>query len=913
MSVFTNPAADARRRRRPLLVAILAIGALGFVPVAPTPAGAAGGGTVDLTDAAPAAFSVNPNVEMVTVTGAPALTPLTLVETATSERLVTVYTDELGQLVIPFVPNDYLVHDPRDGILPTNLGTNLRPGSYRLVSEGIPGEPFAGPLEASEPFTVLAIDDVPDVALYDNQVLPSVPAIVTGGVADGHTDEEGYGYLEVRDGTLLSVNVRTPDSRLYGPGPYPTVVQYSGYAPSRPGTPSGADAGGVLANALGFAYVGVNVRGSGCSGGTFDVFNAAQAADGYDAVETIARQPWVKNNRVAMMGISYSGITQLHVGATNPPSLAAITPVSVIEDAWYQQWPGGLYNSGFTKNWLASRDDDALGGAEWVQDRVAAGDTTCETNRLIRSQNIPFEEFARSLEQRPLDADARRISNLAPEIDVPVYLTGAWQDEQTGAQFASMLDDFDAVPSGQTKFTMFNGAHNDGFSPLMFSRWYEFLAFYLDETVPQVHPLVVLGAPSLFEDMFGAAGLGFEPDRFRDPATGTPVYGDYAGSLAAYEAEPEVRVLFESGASPDFPAAPQVPRERFDMQFPSWPPPAATIERLYFGADGTLTSSPAAVTGTDRFSHDAAVLGTSYREGSLLGGSSESTWKTTADGLGLAYETAPLTENMVVAGPGYVDLWFQSTGTDAPLEIVLSEVYADEDPTDDVSPGELRVQHGLLRPGYPTLDPARSEGAQVDHLYYAPDYHPLVPGEWRNIQVPLYAVAHPFRAGSRLRIEVNTAGGDAPAWSFESPDYGATTHDVGWGGLRPSSLVLSVLPDEDGYRIPNEFAAQEDHPTCDWLRSQPCRSYRRLVNETVSVEDPPPTTTTTSASTSTTTPGATSTTTLDPTTPTGPPSTVDPPEPGALPSATTPPVVVPAYIPEAPAARSVPGTPDFTG
>src|SRR5689334_11295660 len=54
----------------------------------------------------------------------------------------------------------------------------------------------------------------PDQSFYDAQTLGS-----------------GFGYLTARDGTTLSVNVVLPP----GPGPYPTVVEYSGYDPSNPG------------------------------------------------------------------------------------------------------------------------------------------------------------------------------------------------------------------------------------------------------------------------------------------------------------------------------------------------------------------------------------------------------------------------------------------------------------------------------------------------------------------------------------------------------------------------------------------------------------------------------------------------------------------------------------------------------
>jgi len=632
---------------------------------------------------------------------------------------------------------------------------------------------------------------------------------------------------------------------------------------------------------LGFAYVGVNIRGSGCSGGVFDTFNAAQAADGYDVIETVARQPWAEHGKVGMIGISYSGITQLYVGATAPPSLAAITPLSVIEDPWYQQWPGGIYNAGFTKQWLAQRDDEAAGGAPWVRDRVLGGDADCISNLRIRSQNIPFEEFARSLERRPADAAARNLSTQVRDIEAPVFLTGAWQDEQTGSRFGLLLDDFDAVGAGKTKVTVFNGHHPDGFSPLVMSRWFEFLSFYVDRTVPRINPIIRLGAPQVLEDTFGVPGLGFEPDRFLQPDGVTPIHGSYAGALAAYEAESPVRALFEVGASPDFPASPGAHRQRFEMAFPSWPPPDATARTFFLGSDGALVDDAPADLGIDRFAFDSDVLATHYFVSGDHGGRQVTNdWKVTPDGLGLAYETAPLAEDLVVAGEGYVDLWVRSTGTDAPLEVVLSEVYED---ADGIDVEEVRVQNGLLRAGYRTLDPDRTNGLQIDHLYGADDYQPIPAGEFVNVKVPLYSVAHPFRAGSRLRIEINTPGGDSALWDFESSDYGATDHDVAHGATMASSIVLPVLPDADGRTIPDAFDAQATRPACDSLRGQPCRLHQPMVNQTVPVP-PPPTTTTTAP------PEPTTTTTAPPeptTTTTAPPDEPDPiavePAPVALP------------------------------
>ena len=124
----------------------------------------------------------------------------------------------------------------------------------------------------------------------------------------------GYGYLTTRDGTKLAIDVHLP-----GPanqGPYPTLVEYSGYGYADPSGPQSSIQ--PIAQILGFAVVDVNMRGTGCSGGAFDYFERLQSLDGYDVVETVARQPWVLHGKVGMMGVSYGGISQLFVGQTQP-------------------------------------------------------------------------------------------------------------------------------------------------------------------------------------------------------------------------------------------------------------------------------------------------------------------------------------------------------------------------------------------------------------------------------------------------------------------------------------------------------------------------------------------------------------------------------------------------------------------
>ncbi|HYD50086.1 MAG TPA: CocE/NonD family hydrolase, partial [Terriglobales bacterium] len=293
--------------------------------------------------------------------------------------------------------------------------------------------------ETSAPLTVRTADDVPPTSFYQSQRV-----------------SQGYGYLRTRDGTLLAINVLLP-----GPaseGPYPTVVEYSGYDPANPNAPQPSS---LIASNIGYAVVGVNMRGTGCSGGVFDYFETLQSTDGYDVIETIAAQPWVKFGQVGMVGLSYPGITQLFVAQMQPPHLAAIAPLSVIADIGQGVlYPGGILNNGFAVEWAAGRQNDARpGGQFWSQERMDAGDQVCIDNQRLRAQTV---DILQRVEDTPF-YDPPVVDPLSPftfvdRIDVPVFLAGAWQDEQTGGYFATMLDKFTTEPA---HFTLTNGGHTD--------------------------------------------------------------------------------------------------------------------------------------------------------------------------------------------------------------------------------------------------------------------------------------------------------------------------------------------------------------------------------------------------------------------------------------------------------------------
>lgn len=657
----------------------------------------------------------------------------------------------------------------------------VRPGDGLQVPPADGYRVRVGGTELSEPVEVLGPTDHPDQSFYD-----------------GQTIDPGYGYLETRDGTPLSVNV-VPPLLGGGPGPWPVLVEYSGYTPSNPG---GQSPFMLAATLSGFAYVGVNMRGTGCSGGAFHYFEWLQSLDGYDVIETIAAQPWSEN--VGMAGISYPGISQLFVAQTRPPNLAAISPLSVIADTYRSTlYPGGILNDGFALDWATDRQEDAEPrGQGWAADRIDDGDTTCEDNQDLRLQSQDVVGLLEHDLYYEAAGDQLAPRTFVDEIDVPTFIAGAWQDEQTGGHFPTMLDDFAA--DTQVRALLTNGTHTDALSPEGVTALMEFLSFYVAEEIPEIPQLVRDNVGILYQEILGVSDIELPPDRFT-------AYDDYGAALSAYEAEDPVRVIWENGAGDQ----PGYPIGTHETSFSEWPPPDTAPWRLYLGPDGALTGDPPTVGDEPRGSSSYRYDPGAQPEQTFSGGSSDIweplpdvDWQPIPDGSSLAFVSEPLTEQMAMAGSGSVDLWLASTAADSDVEVTLTEVRPDG--------RERYVQNGWLRASHRKLDPAATP-LEPMHTHLAADAQPLPADGYAPVRIELFPFAHVFRPGSRIRLTVEAPGGNRPFWTFDAqPPTGETWNTIAHHDTRPSSILLPVQPTVD---------APDSLPACPSLRNQPCRHY----------------------------------------------------------------------------------------
>lgn len=334
-----------------------------------------------------------------------------------------------------------------------------------LVIRGVPpGDGYAVTLEGSDrPATsvrVLRRDEHPSAKFYSSQKLQP-------------TD----GYIETRDGTLLSYRVVLPDPKKHGQGPYDLLITYSGYQPGLQTKDAHQNRPFEQFTSLGYAVAGVNMRGSGCSGGAFDLMEPLTWLDGYDMIEAFAAQPWVDD--VALGDQSWPGLTQLFVASTQPPSLKAIVAGSVVGDFYRDVfYPGGIENVGFGHIWAAGRDlENAWPSRRKEVTARAEIDPICRANQALRGQNV---SLVQTIKTHPYDGDFWQSRTAQVEkIKVPTLQIVSWQDPQTSGRAAILANQFPA--STPYRLVGVNGFHQY-WSGDVWDEIAEFLDVYLTDS-----------------------------------------------------------------------------------------------------------------------------------------------------------------------------------------------------------------------------------------------------------------------------------------------------------------------------------------------------------------------------------------------------------------------------------------------
>jgi uncharacterized protein len=667
------------------------------------------------------------------------------------------------------------------------------------------------------------------------------------GIYNQEIPDNGYTYLTTRDGTQLAIAVHPPSSPAGQPGapgeihipplptnskcaaPYPTLIEYSGYGYAIPKGPENGIA--ILANLMCFAVVDVNMRGTGCSGGAFDFFEPLQNLDGYDVIETIAKQPWVLGHKVGMLGISYGGISQLFTAQLRPAALEAIAPLSVIDATATTLYPGGILNDGFAVAWSNERQQNAEpapGGQPWASARIAEGDETCKANQVLHGEAANLhKKIEENSTYNPSVADPLDPVTFVNKINVPTFMACQFEDEQTGGHCADLAQHF----TGTSKkwFTFTNGAHIDSLDPWTYNRFYDFLELYVAHQAPIENAATVqAAAPVVYKEAMGLPEGDIVPLP-KDPIQEQPTYEK---ALAEFEALPAIRVLFDNGAG-EAPSggttAAGNPYPGYEKTFSEFPIPGTIAQSWYLGPSGTLTEQKPTAAGEDSYTSDAKATPLTDYSGNTGGGGLWSdaekwswNWVQSPAGDAVSYVTEPLAADTTAIGAGAVQLWIKSSTPDVDLQATVSEVRSDGKET-FVQNGWMRASERKLATSANNIFKQTPTVLEPIPTFLASDVEPVPANEFVPVTIPLYFEGHAYRKGSRIRVTIAGPNGAQPIWSFGHTQPAGTTAtvSVAFSSSMPSSLTLPVVP---GVSVPTAL------PACPSLRNEPCRTYQAFVN-----------------------------------------------------------------------------------
>jgi predicted acyl esterase len=509
-----------------------------------------------------------------------------------------------------------------------------------------------------------------------------------------------------------------------------------------------------------------------------------------------------------MMGVSYGGISQLFVAATRPPHLAAITPLSVIDNTATTLYPGGILNTGFALEWAMDRVHDAepaspTGGQPWAWEQIQNGDATCEANQVLHTAavNLIAKTYANSF-YRPAVADPLSPVKFVNRIRVPVFLACQFNDEQTGAHCPELVEHF--TGTRRKWFTFTNGLHIDSLDPATFNRWYDFLSLFVAHKPPFLSQGTKDLAPAIYQVAMGVPDITLPSD---------PIQGktSFPAALRAFTNLKRVRILFDNGDGGD----PGEPYASFERSFSRFPIPGTRARSLFFSENGLLSRKPSKNAGRDSFTWDKSARGATNFTGNTTSGdlwteSPNYQWLPNPPGSAVSYVTPTLGRDTAIIGAGAVEAFIHSSARDVDLQVTVTEVRPDGK--------ETYVQSGWLRASKRKLDPETSTLLEPNPSLRRRDARPLPAKGFAKVTIPLYYQGHVYRAGSRIRVTITAPSGDQPVWAFANTVPSGTANvTVAFSRRRPSRLILPLV---GGVQAPTGL------PPCPSLRGEPCRTYQ---------------------------------------------------------------------------------------
>jgi predicted acyl esterase len=572
-------------------------------------------------------------------------------------------------------------------------------------------------------------------------------------------------YVQLPDGASIALNVKVP-AHCTAQRPCPTFFEMSGY---ESGSDEGKTPAGHLADLTGLPlplqtgtraahaahfedrYVTVlaSVRGTGCSSGEFDLFSWQSALDGRYLIDKwIAEQPW-SNGDVVIFGHSYSGLTGMMVASTRPRHLRAVSASGLFGDVYRDiVYPGGVTNYGFPLLWTGAVRPLYDYGGGTVGGLYPPEDTSdeCARNQAGRSRAVTQDPLIHGLD----DTDgewyrARSLITYVERIRVPVHITAAYQDEQTGGRGPTHV--YDHLSDGISKrLVLVNGEHGTQTEEHVRKDRFAWIHYWM--LGQRRADLGFATGNADLRRVFGPRGRPTETSRV----------------ILGYQGEGKAVGEVSSNGFP-------LGRTRFTD--------------LYVTEGGLTFDRRAVASGTAEWVNGSRRQSYAYQTGTSSGGELSS--PTGPDEVELA--TKPFATPTAIAGPITATLFVSSSAPDTELFVQL----IDRAPDGTL----LYLNRGMLRGSHRAVDESLSQRTAGGRIYRPWRPHSerqlVTPGETVEYLIDVFPVGHVFPPGHQLVVKVHAPPAEDNDYAYAQKTLpGVNT--LHFGAETPSRLMLPIVP-----------------------------------------------------------------------------------------------------------------------
>ena len=577
--------------------------------------------------------------------------------------------------------------------------------------------------------------------------------------------------ITMRDGVRLNTDVYAPKNAT---GPLPILF-------SR--TPYGIDGKARVLNSSfreladdGYIFVFQDLRGRYKSEGQFVMQRPArnaqqrrdpkaidEATDAYDSIDWLVKHVPNNNGRVGMLGVSYDGWTTA-MALTDPhPALKAVSPQASPADMWLGDdfHHNGAFRLSYGFEYAAMMETgkentnftfDTYDTYDWY---LHLGALSNVNPRYLHDKIPTWNDYV----AHPNYDGFWKAQTLLPaltRVTVPTLNVAGWWDQEDFYGPITIYEHLEPLDHDHLNFLAVGPWNHGGWN--------------------------AADGRKLGNIDFGSATSKY----FRDSIQ-VPFFAYYLkdrGNLHQPEA-----ITFEGGSN----------RWR---TWATWPPKSSVSPRpLYFGANRQLSFSAPASPPTEFETYVSDPQHpVPYRHRPIQPtydprGSGWYTWLTEDQRFVdnrpdvLSWETAPLTDDLTIAGNVEADLFASTTGTDGDWIVKLIDVYPEDVPGDAKMGGyEFMVSNEVFRARY-------RKG--IDHP------EPLVPGQVTEIKYSLHTQDYRFKKGHRVMVQVQSTWFpliDRNPQTFvpniflaKDSDFRPATERVYHSAKYPSSVVLPVV------------------------------------------------------------------------------------------------------------------------